>query len=511
MMDRRQFLATASLTAGLASLGACSRTPPPEGLLRVAMDNMPDHLDPARGQFAASALFYKQIHAPLTDYSADGGVGPGLAQRWFVSEDGLTWRIELRDDLRWSDGVAITAEDIVWSARRLVDPTQSFAALGDFFTVQHAAAVLAGERSSEDLGVRAIDSRTVDFQLSAPLGLFPVLMREFYPFPRHVIEQVGEDWARPEYIVSSGPYRLAHQSQYGLRLIRNSAYHAADQVSIPAIQADAVIDANARVRLFRAGEYDLVAAPPSNLIPQLQNQLGDGFASFDAPILRYLKLNHAREDVAQLALRRALSLSIDRAFLAETVFSGTAAPTQGVLAGDRAAAPDLNQARALLETVTLDRPLEIRATTGDSERLAVALAADWQRIGVATDILVSYPTDLYQAVDGGAFDIAVSSFNRGLKSDPFFMLDPFEPGGFAANFGWNDPMFAELMRTARRQSDPASRAEIYGLADSRLLEEQAIIPLVHERAHWLIANRLAGTRPDVQPQLWRDLSLNEMS
>ncbi len=119
------------------------------------------------------------------------------------------------------------------------------------------------------------------------------------------------------------------------------------------------------------------------------------------------------------------------------------------------------------------------------------------------------PTDLYQAVDAGDFDIAIASYNRGLKADPFFMLDPFAPGGFADNFGFSDPEFAALMQSAREDSDPATRGDAYRAAEHRLLDLQAVIPLLHDRAHWLVGERLGGTRSDVQPMLWRNLSLTD--
>ena len=98
----------------------------------------------------------------------------------------------------------------------------------------------------------------------------------------------------------------------------------------------------------------------------------------------------------------------------------------------------------------IGRPLQIRTTPGDNERIALAVADDWQRAGVETEIFVTYATDLYQAVDAGDYDVAVASFNRGLKADPFFMLDPFAPGGFADNFNWQDAEFAGAMARARQ-------------------------------------------------------------
>jgi len=499
MLNRRTLLA-ASAATGLA---ACDRTGPPDGLLRVATTTLPDSLDPARGEFASAALAYKQIHAGLTEYAPDGSVAPGLAESWSFRDEGRRWFFHLRDGLTWSDGHPLTADDIVWSVRRLVDPSQSFARLGDFFAIENARAVLAREQRPEALGVRALNDRSVEFRLTDPLGLLPTLMREFYPFPRHVIERVGLDWVRPEHMVSAGAYTLGGESQLHLSMTRNPAYYAAERVAIPAIRLDAVQDAATRVRLFRAGDYDLADRPPANQIGFLRERLGAHFRSFDAPILRYLKVNHARAPLGPAEVRATLSQAIDREFIAREFFAGTAQPTRHVI-------PTLDPQVAGgsgTATPAIDRPLEIRTTPGDNERIALAIADDWQRIGVEADILVTYPTDLYQAVDAGDFDIAVASFNRGLKSDPFFMLDPFAPGGFADNFNWEDPAFADAMARARRETDPAARALAYRQAQDRLFEETAIIPLLHERAHWMVSERVAGTRSDVQPMLWRDLSL----
>ncbi|WP_323762232.1 peptide ABC transporter substrate-binding protein [Maricaulis sp.] len=498
MLNRRTLLAASAAT----SLAACGRSGPPPDLLRVATSGLPDSLDPARGEFAAAALVYKQIHAGLTEYAPDGSVGPGLAESWSVDESGLVWTFRLRDGLTWSDGHPLTAEDVAWSARRIVDPAQSFAVLGDFYAVANARSIHAGEMGPDQLGVNALDARTVEFRLDTPLGLLPTLMREFYPFPRHVIERVGLDWVRPEHIVTSGAYTVTAESQMSLDLVRNSRHFAADQVAIPAIRIDGVREDATRMRLFRAGDYDLADRPPANQIDYWRERLGDQFQSFDAPILRYLKVNHARVPLDDVRVRRLLSRAIDRQFLAHEFYADTAAATEFVLPGAVVTHSELTA-----QAGGVGRPLQIRTTTGEGERLAVAISDDWSRFGIETELLVSYPTDLYQAVDGGGFDIAIASFNRGLKSDPFFMLDPFAPDGFAANFNWDDETFANLMVAARRQNEPRARGQLYLAAMERIHDQMAIIPLLHERAHWLVGERVAGTRADIQPMLWRDLEL----
>ena len=507
MLTRRTLLATSAATA----LTACSRRAAPPGLLRVATSGMPDSLDPARGQFAAAALAYKQCQAGLTEYGVDGSLTRGLAERWESDGTGRFWRFRLREGLQWSDGAPLTAADIVWSAQRLVDPDQPFAALFDFFAVRNARAVLAREAPMSALGVTAADRLTVEFELDSPVGHFPLLMREFYPFPRQAIEQHGADWVRPAHFVTAGAYNVTAHTQLSLRMAKNPRFYDAASVAIPEIAVDAVEDAATRTRLFRSGDYDLADNPPANQIDFLRGEMGAQLRSFPAPTLTYLKLNHARPGLSDVRVRRALSLAIDRDFIAGTIFGGGARPSGTVFAFAEAAGRDLETARALMAEAGHgpDNPLslEIRTTSGERERVAVALADNWSDIGVEATIYATYSTDLYQAVDSGDFDIALARFNRGLKADPVFMMEPFAPGGFADNYNWSDADFAAATDNARRQTDPGARIVAYRQAEARLLEEQAVIPLFHERAHWLVGARVEGVREDVQPQVWRYLSL----
>ena len=505
MIDRRAFL----ITTSVAALTGCGRSGGVEaGILRVGISNLPDSLDPARGQFASAALVYKQVHAGLTEYGADGQLAPGLAERWEVTPDGLAWTFILREGLAWSDGRPLTAHDVAWSARRLVDPAHSFATLGDFQNVVNARAIVAGDAPVDSLGVEVVSDQAVRFNLESPLGLFPLLMREFYPFPRHIIDRVGDDWITPANWVSAGAFTLTAISQVQLELRRNPHFHDAAEVNIQTVRIEAIRDDATRARMFRAGELDLADNPPANQLDFLRDQLGDGFQSFDAPILRYLKVNHAREPLNDARVRAALDSAIDRGFLVRELFSGAASQTRSVLphpVQDQGEPASMHSEIAL---PLIDRPLQIRTTTGLGERMAVALADDWRQIGVESEVFATYPTDLYQAVDAGDFDIAIASFNRGLKSDPFFMLDPFAPDGFAANFNWHDETFAELMNRARRESDAEAREAIYRAANAHIQQEHAIITLLHDRAHWLVDARVTGTRADVQPQVWRFLGLN---
>lgn len=507
-----------ALLTSLAGLGvtACSgRREAPSDLLRVAIGNMPDSLDPAIGQFAASALIYKQLFAPLTDYTDHLGVGPGLAERWAAEDDGRRWVFTLREGLQWSDGHALTADDVVWSVQRLLDPETAGGQLGDFFAVVNARAVLAGEFPLSELGVRQIGSRQVEFRLDQASGLFPTLMREFYPFPRHAIEAHGNDWVRSENFVGSGPFTLADTGALSFNMVRNSRSYAPARIA--SVRIDIVDDASTRTRMFRAGEFDLAEAPPPTQIPMLREQVGSRVQSFSAPKFTYLKINLRRPYLQNPAVRQALSWAVDRMFLAEQIMAHTATPTETVISSGNDPINRHDMARQLLAEAGLtgsNAPRVIlRTTSGERERLAIAIADDWQRVGIETELFASAPVDLYSAVDGGDFDVALSHFDRGLKTNPNFLMEPFSDGGFADDSGWFEAptlatqRFTMSMEQARNAILAEEQARYYRIAENVLLHDHIIIPLLHEQAHWLISDRVSGMTDGVQPQLWRRLSV----
>ncbi|XBQ16152.1 MAG: peptide ABC transporter substrate-binding protein [Oceanicaulis sp.] len=513
-----QAVSRRSVLAGAAALtlAACGRGDgAPSGLLRVAIDSEPDSLDPLRGQFASAALLYKQLHAPLTEYSPTGGLAPGLAMTW-RSEDARSWRFTLRSGLVWSDGAPLTAEDVVWTAQRSVDPRTGFADLGDFFAVRGAREALRGEAPPEAIGVSAPDERTVIFELDRPVGAFPVLMREFYPLPRHAIEAAPERWTDPAGWVSAGPYLLKERGAQRFRLVKNPRFAAADSVTIEEIEIAVIEDSAARARAFRAGDLDLADRPPPDQIGFYKEALGSLIEGFDAPILTYLKVNCARPGLSDVRVRRALSLALDRARLNDVFFDGEATPADRVVPDPDAppAAPaDPDAARTLLAEAGFgaENPLSVtlRASAGDRDRLAVAMMDDLQRAGVQVRLLATYPLDLYQAVDGGDYDLALGRFDRGMKADPDFMLQPFMEGGFADNTGWTGPRriaFDTLTGEARGTIDAEARAALLAEAERIFLEEASSIPIAWEKAWWMVSPRVR-TQPGVQPQLWRDLAL----
>ena len=502
-----------SVLAGAAALAACQPASTPQSVLRVGLPTGADSLDPFVGQFAAAAIIYRQIHAPLAGYRDDHA----LTGRWESEAGFMRWTAHLRPGLKWSNGEPLTASDILWSLRRGANPETAGPDVGDLSIIRGALEIVRGQSAPEALGVRVLDGRTLEFTLTRPHADFPDAMREFYPINPRAVETHGPDWTRPENFVCSGPYVPVAESQLSLTLKKNPNHHRADAVSIPEIEMSVVEDAGARVRLFRAGDLDLALDPPANRLEELRGLLGDQARTYDAPRLVYLKVNHDREPLADPRIRRALHISIDREFIAGQIIGGSAEPAFTAVPGvaeSLSATPHETRMETAARLVREagygpDNPLTLGLLHSGEERarVAVALADDWARIGINAEIQASESTGLYAMVGEGRFDLALARFDRGMRSANWRYLEPFAPGGFAANFGWEDPALAALIEDIQAEGDPERRDALVARAEGLMMDQANLIPLMRENAIWLIASRIEGA-DDEQPVFWGDLALS---
>lgn len=504
-----------TVLAGTAALAACQPRGKPDDTLRVGLPTGADSLDPFKGEFAASAILYHQIHAPLTGYREPHG----LAGSWESAAGNTRWRAQLREGLEWSNGEPLTAEDVLWSLRYGADPATGWPGVGDLEPIKGAAEALYEGGSVEALGVRVIDARTLEFDLRHPLADFPDAMREFYPVNPRVVQEFGTEWTRPENFVGAGAYLPITESQLATSLRKNPRHHRAADVAIPVIDMQVVDDAGARVRLFRAGDLDLGLNPPTGRLIELKETLGERLKTYPAPRLTYLKINHDREALAKDPVRRALHLAIDRQFIAEQILGGFAEPAFTAVPGtpERLSVTSHDQRLAAAQRMLdgagygPDNPLslELMHYGGEQARIAVSLADDWQRIGVDVAIAGAEPTGLFAAVDEGRFDVAIARFDRGLKDEPWRYLEPFEPGGYAANFGWEDPEISRYIMQIRAATDAETRNAAILAAERAMMANAHLIPIVREDAAWMIADRVAQAEPDQQPLFWADLTLKQ--
>ena len=232
-------------------------------------------VDPHLANGTWTQVITADLFTGLMRLGPDGEPAPGLAESWTISDDGRVWTFNLRQ-AQWSDGRALTADDVVYSMRRAVNPQTAAMYVEVYAPFENAEAILSGQAAPETLGVTALDERTVQIRLNHPMAFLPDLLADSRSavVPRHVIEDHGRDWVAPENIVVSGAYTLVERtvdSQTVLernRLFYDDANTCFDEVfNFPMTLPDTA------VRRARAGELDIAAAVPASLIDQVRSEL----------------------------------------------------------------------------------------------------------------------------------------------------------------------------------------------------------------------------------------------
>jgi ABC-type transport system substrate-binding protein/class 3 adenylate cyclase len=469
--------------------------------LRMAVSYVPQVNDPTRAGWWPDIQLCMQLFDRLVEAWPERTIVPSLAERWEISEDGLRYVFYLREDLAWSDGTPLTAHDVEFGIKRVLDPENPGASVALYFVLEGAQDYALGRSSdAESIGVRAPDDRTVEFRLVAPAPYFMSVVNrpDAGPQPRHAIEQHGEAWSDPESQVVSGPLRVAEHSPERMTLVRNEGYRGLRRGNAAQVECtrSAVDDA---YPAFTAGELDLVRVVYTpHTADHVQSPVGG-----DEPLtwLAYIGFDHTNEELRNVELRRALALAIDRSALAAAAPANLAAATGGIVppalyghSPDIAPKLDLERAREHLARSGAGEPtLALTAQDVWGELLEI-VARGW-RDGLGIEVRL----DLWPGHDppaGSLLDhapLALFGWMPGYP-DPEYMLRLLlhsEARTNAVHFA--DERFDELIESARQERNDRVRLERYHDADRYAVADRvAVIPFVYGRSTALVQPHVQG-------------------
>ncbi len=301
------------------------------GSLHRGTNTEPRSLDPHLAVGNSAAIILYDIFTGLMTLDAAGKVVPGVAKSYTVSDDGLVYTFNLRDGAVWSDGSPLTAEDFVYSFRRLLAPQTAARFASQLYPILNAQQVNRGEAPPEALGVLAIDARTLQVTLAQPTAYLPQLMaaNAASPVPRHVIETEGRGWTRPGKMVSNGAYVLTeHVPATLIRAAKNDLFFDADNVAIDEVVYYPTENQGTSLSRFRAGELDVILNFPADQIDRIRETMPDVLHITPALGVYYLAPNLKRPPFDDVRVRRALSMAIDRdAIVSRLLPPGTAPAT----------------------------------------------------------------------------------------------------------------------------------------------------------------------------------------
>jgi oligopeptide transport system substrate-binding protein len=296
----------------------------PEGetTLRVSVATEPPTLDVNTATDTTSHLVQAQVMETLYRYDADGGIVPAGATDYSVSDDGLVYTINLREDAVWSDGEPVTAQHYVDGFVRLMDPATAAEYAWLMYPVAGAEEFNTGETDDPStLGVAAIDDYTLEYTLKQPASYFATILAfsTTYPVRMDVINEYGDQWTEPGNFVGNGAYVLtewAHEDY--LTLEKNPLYHDADNVTIERIEMPIIVEDATALAAYERGELDW-GAYPSEELPRILEEMPDHLQRLPYPGTYYVGLNTALEPTDNLNLRKALASSIDRRAILDAV------------------------------------------------------------------------------------------------------------------------------------------------------------------------------------------------
>jgi oligopeptide transport system substrate-binding protein len=470
----------------------------------------PDSLDPAYAGTQWEDNIVGDLMVGLTTLDAGARPIPGMAARWEVSKDGLTWTFHLRA-ARWSDGAAVTAGDFIFAFRRLVDPATHSRYAANLWVLKNAAAISAGKAPPASLGAAAPKPDTLVLRLEHPAPYLPELLAHISasPVPSHLLAHGGKDWARPGRYVGNGPYTLKEWLPNDhITLVKNPRFADAAHVAFDTVIYYPTTDSAAALKRFRAHELDLQSPVSMADVGWVRANLPGVLKVTPSLAVTYVALNMER--LKDVRVRRALNLAIDRETITQKVLklgepaaygivpSGTANYPGGV-AFDFRRKP---QAARLAEAQGLMRQagygpgnrlaLTYATTTGpDNRRLAAVLQAMLSQVYVRLTIRTADVPNHFRELRAHDYDLGLANWYADFNDASNF-LDLLRSGVGNNYAGYRNPAFDRLMDKAAAEPDAARRGALLVQAEKTALADYPWIPLRFPAQTDLVAPGLKG-------------------
>lgn len=482
----------------------------------ICVGSEPATLDPNMNESVDGMIYVTHLYEGLYRPNTDGSFSLGQAKDVTITDnaDGTAHVVAtLRDDIKWSDGKAVTAQDFVYSWKRLCDPAtgSSYGYIGqDFFA--NGAQVRDGVITPDELCVTAVDDKTLEFDITAnvpytkDLLAFPSLM----PLRQDIVEANPEGWSTEvKTQVANGRYMLsefAHESQ--IVLVKNTKYWDKASTKMGELTFMLSDDDNAILAAFKAGDLDLADSFPSDELAALRET--PEYTQYGQIGLYYLEIQQidgGLEQLRDLNVRKALSLAIDREYLNKTVFADSRIPayslvpfgvpdatagsdfrkTAGVTVGGDISddyAANVAKAKELLAAAGYPDgkgfpKLEyvINENTGH-QAVAEGVKQMWkENLGVDLEIVVMDWATLQDYRKTSDCQIARQGW-LGDYTDPSTFFDLFTSKAGTNDGHYNNPTYDELVIGARTEMDTAKRMQMYHEAEAILMNDMPIIPIV---------------------------------
>lgn len=505
MRIKKVFCGSQIICFGLI-LGACSHSEStlqhPLDTLRIDVGSEAPTLDPALSEDAAAGRIINDLFAGLVDFDQQNNPIPGMAESWNISANGKTYTFHLRDNLKFSDGSRITANDFIYTYRRVVDPKTASGHNYLLAGVVNGNKIIKGELPPTSLGISAPDAKTVVIQLDHPdanflnyltLGTVGVVSQK-------TISKYASAWTQAQNMVTSGAYVLSEHVVNGhILLTKNPYYFQESQVAIAKVDFFPYVDHNAGLSAYKTGGLDLVyQSVPIDQYQNLKQQYPSELHTIQQEGIYFYDLNQLLPQFKNNPeLRQALSMAIDRNALVNKVLGQgetelysnvTSTVESGAYTSVRYSWADLPYAKQVKIAQQLyakagysaSHPLKIDLSYNTDDlhkKIALAIAGMWKST-LGVEVILSnqeWKTFIASRHSGNyvvARDRWVADYNSVTSYTQLYLCN-----GMQNNSHYCNPAYDKLVTAAENSSDLAQQQQLYRQALTLALNDYAIIPL----------------------------------
>lgn len=507
--------AAESAASGSASDSAASGTETSSGdkIFRYSITTEATTLDPAKSDSIADAELQHAMTEGLVRNTA-GTITPGIAESWEISDDGTVYTFHLRD-AKWSDGEPITADDFVYGLQRLMDPDTAsvYAFIGEY--VKNGAAVESGEMQPEELGVKAIDDKTLEITLEHPTAYFLSLigsMPEYAPCRQDIVEKYGTDFAADaDKNVYSGPFILKSSAAQKYVFEKNPNFWDADNIKLDGAEVTVVSEQNTALAMYEAGDLDFVKIPTDS-VPNYDDQDAE-YMNGNEDFL-YINQDGSNPLLSDKNFRLALNYGLNRNSYIQLATNNVYTPTNTLVMplvsgvektygeeypmtdksypmdGDQEKAQEYLAAAMEDQGIANASDITITITTTDQEQSKKIAEVCQNLLSTSLGINVEVRQVTYKNIYGevlpkGDYELAYAGWGPDY-SDPYTYLELFK-GDNSYNYSkYNNPEYDALLEASNTETDAKTRMDELNQAEQIVLDDGALVPLQCRQEHYLL-------------------------
>ena len=514
-----------SVTTGTESTGSDTAAAGSSDM-NVMLETPVESLDPQQATDGTSFEVIADYTDGLMQMDADGQAVPAIAESYDLSDDGLTYTFHLRSDAKWSNGTPVTAADFVFAWQRAVDPavaSEYAYMLSDIGQIKNAAEIIAGDMDKSELGVTAVDDTTLQVELNVPVSYFLSLMYfpTFYPVNEEFFNSCGDTFATsPETTLSNGAFILDsyEPAATAFHLTKNADYYDAGRIQLSGLSYQVIQDSQQALMSYQTGALDTTLVNGEQV-----DQVKDDpeFKTVGAGYLWYVSPNmDAVPELANLNVRLALTMAIDRDAITGDVLKDGSAPTYTAVPPEFAAGPDGSDfsadqekfadvctcdatsaadywTKGLEELGITELSLDMVVDADDApQKVAQVLKEQWETTlpGITVNLVVEPKKQRVQDMQDGNYQLGLTRWGPDY-ADPMTYLGMWVSGN-SNNYGlWSNADYDAIIdecTTGDLCTDAEGRWERLYDAEQIVMDEAVIFPLYTQCNAEMLSSKVTG-------------------